>query len=68
MDGFGALMAFQYAYRFGNIPLARTCVEKMEAEGMPCAGMLEMVEDLWGDIPAAQDGWALNIDGTPARA
>ena len=61
-DGLLALKCWSLAYRYGNIPLARAAVERMDAEGMPTEGMVEQVEELWRGVPAAQTGWACAPD------
>lgn len=65
MDGLTALSIFNLGYRYGNLKLCRAAIEVMKREGFPCRGFEGLAEELWGDIPAAQDGWA--IDPAPPQ-
>jgi len=51
---------FNLAFRYGNLPLARGAVAVMAREGFPHAGLLEMAEENWRGISAAENGWAIN--------
>lgn len=62
MDGWDAMYAWNLAYLYGNVPLARAAVEKLGDLGWPTSGMVKLVEDHWRGVEAAQTGWAVTLD------